>query len=126
MLQEKVLKLKEQYDSKKDAYDKYIEECSKSKELRDANIKALKEQIANVREIEGRKINEAVEQGAQAEEEQQRAHKEAMADLEKKYNQMKSKMSEMEKANANLEKEDRKTFVKVFQDYRNNMKDYDE
>ena len=43
ILEERVTKLKEQYDSKKDAYDKYVEECSKSKELRDKNIAALKE-----------------------------------------------------------------------------------
>lgn len=48
VLEDRVQKLKEQYDSKKDAYDKYCEECSKSKELRDANIKALREQISNV------------------------------------------------------------------------------
>jgi hypothetical protein len=48
ILEDKVTKLKEKYDGKKDEYDKYIEECSKSKELKDANIKALKEQINNV------------------------------------------------------------------------------
>lgn len=43
-----MLKLKEKYDQKKDEYDKYVEECSKSKEMRDTNIKTLKEQINNV------------------------------------------------------------------------------
>lgn len=48
ILEDKVLKLKEKYDQKKDEYDKYVEECSKSKEMRDTNIKTLKEQINNV------------------------------------------------------------------------------
>ena len=43
ILEEKVMKLKEKYDGKKDEYDKYVEECQKSKELKEANIKALKE-----------------------------------------------------------------------------------
>lgn len=51
VLEDRVLKLKEQYHSKKDAYDKYCEECTKSKELRDANIKALREQISNVQAL---------------------------------------------------------------------------
>lgn len=41
-------KLEDQYKTKKDDYDKYCEECSKSKELRDANIKTLREQITSV------------------------------------------------------------------------------
>ena len=31
--------------NRKDAYDKYCEECSKSKEIRDNQIKILKEQV---------------------------------------------------------------------------------
>jgi len=34
-------------------------------------------------------------------------------------------MDELEKANASTEKEDRKGFVKTFQDYINNMNTYD-
>lgn len=48
VLDEKVKNLKEKYDQKKDEYDKFVEECSKSKEMRDTNIKTLKEQISNI------------------------------------------------------------------------------
>ena len=45
MLKTKINKLSELYQSKKDQYDKYLEECSKSKEIRDNQIKILKDQV---------------------------------------------------------------------------------
>jgi hypothetical protein len=44
-----------------------------------------------------------------------------MAKLTKDKNTLAKKMEEEEKKNAQQEKEDRKAFVKVFQDYHNNM-----
>lgn len=49
-----------------------------------------------------------------------------MAKLLKERDTLQNKMKEMEKANGNAEKEDRKTFVKVLQDYINNMNQYDQ
>lgn len=44
-----------------------------------------------------------------------------MAKLNKEKGNLSKKMDEEEKKNSQLEKEDRKAFVKVFQDYYNNM-----
>ena len=74
VLQDKVQKLEEQYDQKKDHYDKYCEECSKSKELRDANIKALREQISNVQMLNEQQQKEAMEQGFIKEKELEEKH----------------------------------------------------
>jgi hypothetical protein len=51
ILEDKVLKLKEKYDGKNDEYDKYVEECSKSKEFKEAQKKTLKEQINNIQAL---------------------------------------------------------------------------
>lgn len=48
-----------------------------------------------------------------------------MQKLTKDKNTLSKKMDEEEKKNAGQEKEDRKAFVKVFQDYHNNMDQYD-
>lgn len=47
LLNTKIAKLQGLQTNKKDAYDKYCEECSKSKEIRDNQIKILKEQVIN-------------------------------------------------------------------------------
>lgn len=49
-----------------------------------------------------------------------------MAKLTKDKNNQQKKMDELEKGNAASEKEDRKAFVKTFQDYHNNMISYDQ
>lgn len=49
-----------------------------------------------------------------------------MAKLTKDKNSLQKKMDEEEKKNSQLEKEDRKNYVKVFQDYHNNMNQYDQ
>lgn len=48
-------------------------------------------------------------------------HAQTMAKLNKEKGNLSKKMDEEEKKNSQLEKEDRKAFVKVFQDYHNNM-----
>ena len=55
ILEDKGNKLKEQYDTKKDAYDKYVEECNNSKQMREANIKALKDQILSIKDMNEQK-----------------------------------------------------------------------
>jgi deoxyxylulose-5-phosphate synthase len=49
-----------------------------------------------------------------------------MAKLNKEKNTLTNKMNEIEKQNGGAEREDRKSYVKVFQDYINNMGQYDQ
>ena len=49
-----------------------------------------------------------------------------MTKLNKEKNTLHKKMEEEEKKNSQLEKEDRKAYIKVFQDYHNNMNQYDQ
>lgn len=49
-----------------------------------------------------------------------------MTKLNKELGSVKAKMQEAEKSNNGMEKEKRKEFVKVFQDYHNNMIQYDQ
>lgn len=44
-----------------------------------------------------------------------------MTKLNKDKNTLQKKMEEEEKKNSQLEREDRKAYIKVFQDYHNNM-----
>ena len=46
VLDEKCEKLQDIRDQKKETYDKQCEDCSKSKELRDAQKKILKEEVS--------------------------------------------------------------------------------
>lgn len=48
-----------------------------------------------------------------------------MAKLTKEYKNLLAKKTDVEKINGGQEREDRKNFVKVFQDYHNNMNQYD-
>lgn len=125
ILQDKVTKLKEQYEGKKTDYETYVEDCTKSKAQRDEQIKNLKDQINNVQIQNEQLQKEALERGHAEEQEMMRAHEAEMAKLTKDKNTQQKKMDELEKANASLEKEDRKGFVKTFQDYINNMNTYD-
>jgi len=45
LLEDKIKKLDTLRSNKKDTYDKYLEDCSKSKEIRDNQIKILKEAV---------------------------------------------------------------------------------
>ena len=47
ILEGKTKRLSDQYNGKKESYDKYQQECSKSKEMREGEIKALRNKIAN-------------------------------------------------------------------------------
>jgi hypothetical protein len=67
-----------------------------------------------------------LEHGETNESELQKAHEDAMAKLMKEKNTLSNKMAEVEKQNAGAEREDRKGFVKIFQDYHNNMIQYDQ
>lgn len=49
-----------------------------------------------------------------------------MAKLLKEHKTLMTKKTDMEKVNNGQEREDRKSFVKVFQDYHNNMNQYDQ
>lgn len=69
---------------KKDAYDKYCEECSKSKEIRDNQIKILKEQVTYENSQRETSIDNATEQGIADEKTLEKHHEEAMVELKKK------------------------------------------
>lgn len=126
ILQDRVNNLRDQFDSKKDAYDKYVQECEKQKELRDKNIESLKDQIRNMRILNEQQQKEALQKGMDNEQDLQKSHEDTMAKLNKERNTLDTKMKEMEKANKTAEAADRKEFVKVFQNYHNNVNQYDQ
>ena len=82
-LETKIKNLEQLRTTKKDAYDKYCEECSKAKEIRDNQSKFLKETITFERVQMEESINSALEQGNSDEQLLIQNHQETMTKLEK-------------------------------------------
>lgn len=68
-LKEKTETLTDHRNSKKDQYDKYVEECNKSKELRGITMKILSQQVGTEKVDCETQIQEAKEKGMKDEEE---------------------------------------------------------
>jgi len=58
-----VKKLTEQRDTKKDNYNKYVEDCRRDKESMDIAIKSMKDQITNVEVDTHEDISRALDEG---------------------------------------------------------------
>ena len=125
LLKEKTETLTDLRNSKKDQYDKYVEECNKSKELRSITMKILSQQVGTEKVDCETQIADAKEKGMKDEEELQKSHKETCELLEKK---MKALTSDVEKVKTENEKEEaelRKKFKAISSAYQNNMQEYD-
>jgi hypothetical protein len=125
LLKEKISKLETLRSTKKDAYDKYCEECSKSKEIRDNQIKILKEQISYEQNLKETQIDNANEQGMADEKQLEINHEELMKKLKKDYEDADKKFKALLKTNTDAENLLRKDFKKVSSSYTENMKQYD-
>jgi len=88
LLKEKIERLKTVRTQKKDAYDKYCEECSKSKEIRDNQIKILKEQVTYENSQRETLIENATEQGIGDEKTLEENHIATVQKLEKERNDL--------------------------------------
>ena len=122
LLKEKISKLETLRSTKKDAYDKYCEECSKSKEIRDNQIKILKEQISYEQNLKETQIDNANEQGMADEKQLEINHEELMKKLQKDYEDADKKFKALLKTNTDAENLLRKDFKKVSSAYTENMK----
>ena len=122
LLKEKISKLETLRSTKKDAYDKYCEECSKSKEIRDNQIKILKEQISYEQNLKETQIDNANEQGMADEKQLEINHEELMKKLKKDYEDADKKFKALLKTNTDAENLLRKDLKKVSSAYTENMK----
>jgi hypothetical protein len=85
-LKEKTETLTDHRNSKKDQYDKYVEECNKSRELRGITMKILSQQVGTEKVDCETQIQDAKEKGMKDEEELKLSHEQTMEGLQKKYN----------------------------------------
>lgn len=84
-LEIKVQTLNETRDSKRDQLDKHIEECNKSKEVRNMETSHLAEKRRTEQVEKDTQINEAVEKGKRDEADIQESHKVIVEDLTKQH-----------------------------------------
>lgn len=124
-LKEKTETLTDHRNSKKDQYDKYVEECNKSKELRTETMKILGSQVTTEKVDCETQIMEAKEKGMKDEEELKLSHEQTMESLEKKRNLLTKDVNNVKQSNEKEEFELRKRFKQVSSGYQNNMQDYD-
>ena len=99
LLKDKIQKLEALRTTKKDAFDKYCEECSKSKEIRDNQIKILKEQVTYETSLRETSMENSNEQGMNDEKTLETNHKETMAKLKKEYDDFSKKLTASLSAN---------------------------
>jgi hypothetical protein len=125
MLREKTETLTDHRNSKKDQYDKYVEECNKSKELRGITMKVLSQQVGTEKVDCETQIQEAKETGMKDEEELQVQHVATMENLEKKRTVLEKDVTRVKSDNDKEEAELRKKFKAVSSAYQNNMQEYD-
>ena len=125
LLKEKISKLEHLRGQKKDAYDQYCEECSKSKEIRDNQIKILKEQVTYENSQRETSIENAKEQGMADEKALNENHESTMAELIKKKEIAEKQHAEQLNKNTKDEERLRKEFKKASSAYRENMNQYD-
>uniref|UniRef100_A0A7S3CT80 Dynein regulatory complex protein 10 n=1 Tax=Strombidium rassoulzadegani TaxID=1082188 RepID=A0A7S3CT80_9SPIT len=125
ILEQKTKTLQETLNHKLDAYHKYCEECSKSKELRKVQIDQLRTQINNEKASRQEQIIEANEEEAKQEQVLKQNHEQTVAQLEKSKAQLKRELDVVRFENEKDEQGFMKDFKKVSQDFDNNMKAYD-
>lgn len=125
MYQIKQQKALETRDTKKDSFDKYVEECTKSKEQRDAQIKVLAEAVGSERQNCDNEITNAIEKGHKSELELEEEHKLQVTALEKEIQQLTKMLKEVHTSNKKEEDELRKEYKKASNEYTANMNSYD-
>jgi septal ring factor EnvC (AmiA/AmiB activator) len=122
---DKHLKAQETRDTKKDSFDKYVEECNKSKEQRDAQIKVLSETIGSEKANRDNQITDSVEKGLKSEGELKEEHTVQVAALKKEIDKLTKQLNEVNKSNKKDEEELRKEYKKATNEYIANMGSYD-
>ena len=122
---DKHLKAQETRDTKKDSFDKYVEECNKSKEQRDAQIKVLSETIGSEKANRDNQITDSVEKGLKSEGELKEEHTVQVAALKKEIDKLTKQLNEVNKSNKKDEEELRKENKKATNEYIANMGSYD-
>jgi len=112
-LHEKVTVLKETKENKKDHFEKYCEECQKSKEARDLELKTMKEIINNEKATREQIIYDAKEAGVEDERQLDEEHKRICDEYQKKVEKLDKELVAQKKKSvteeANLRKEFKKT-----------------
>mmetsp|Transcript_32111 Transcript_32111/g.49108 ORF Transcript_32111/g.49108 Transcript_32111/m.49108 type:complete len:285 (-) Transcript_32111:167-1021(-) len=124
-LQTKTQNLTELRDTKKDAYLKYMEECSKSKDIRKAQIDHLKQQIGQEKNNRSDVVVDFVQKGLQEEEMLKANHTSTVEALEKQIRTMETELKKVLKSNSDEEAVLRKEFKKASNEFENNVKQYD-
>ena len=121
LLKEKTETLTDLRNSKKDQYDKYVEECNKSKELRGITMKILSQQVGTEKVDCETQIAEAKEKGMKDEEDLKLAHEQTMEQLEKRRKNLEGDVNRVKMDNEKEEAELRKKFKAISSAYQNNM-----
>ena len=109
--------LEETRNQKKDAYDKYCEECTKTKELRELQTKALREHVANIIATKETQITEANEEGEKDAELLEKNHEETVKKL-------KDEIAKLEKNLDRILKQNEATENQLRKDYKNKHTSY--
>jgi hypothetical protein len=125
VLREKTEKLADIRTQKKDQYDKYVEECTKGRDIKAQAFKDLNTLVSTLKADCEIQINEAKEKGMKDEEDLKEQHKK---EIEKLENQKRKLEQEVQKVKTDNEKEEkllRDAFKKVSGLYQNYMGDYD-
>lgn len=104
-LEGKVTQLNETRDSKKDQLDKHIEECNKSKEVRNVQVTLLAEQRRSEQSEKDNQIADSVEKGKRDEEEIRLQHEKKVEELKKTIDTIQKKLTQTMKENGQQEAE---------------------
>lgn len=104
-LEGKVTQLNETRDSKKDQLDKHIEECNKSKEVRNVQVTLLAEQRRSEQSEKDNQIADSVEKGKRDEEEIRLQHEKKVEELKKTIDTIQKKLTQTMKDNGQQEAE---------------------
>jgi len=100
-----VTQLNETRDSKKDQLDKHIEECNKSKEVRNVQVTLLAEQRRSEQSEKDNQIADSVEKGKRDEEEIRLQHEKKVEELKKTIDTIQKKLTQTMKDNGQQEAE---------------------
>ena len=112
-MKEKVGRLQETKDSKLDTYNKYCEDCVRSREEKQAELKMLKELISNEKATREQYIADAREAGFSDTEQLDKDHAEMTEMLKKKIEKLDKELEQVKKQSRVEEANQRKEFKKA-------------
>lgn len=125
-LSERITQLKQTRDQKKDQYDKYIEECTKQKEQRQAQIAFLKNQVNFERSEKDKAIEMAEEQSNQDEDQLDKSHKDAITKLDADLDKFTKAYTKLKNDNITSENQMRQQYSRSFKNWTNTVIGYDQ